>query len=62
MIAKHATPMFKTMPFQDGSGWRVEVQWPGGGSQHVDDFGSEQEAGDWISGRSAGWLRKHPAP
>lgn len=62
MITKPGRPIFKPMPFKDGSGWRVEVQWPSGGTQHVDDFGSEHEAGDWISHRSADWLRKHPAP
>ena len=55
--------MFKPTPFKDGSGgWRVEVLWPNGATQHVDDFNTDYEACDWISNRSAKWLLKNPAP
>ena len=62
MTTKPTRPMFKPLPFKDGSGWRVEVQWPNGSTQHVDDFNSDYEACDWISNGSAAWLLKHSAP
>ena|SRR5882724_8350480 len=62
MTTKPTRPMFKQMPFKDGSGWRVEVQWPSGSTQHVDDFQTDDEARDWISNRSTAWLLKHPPP
>jgi hypothetical protein len=62
MTRKQNRPMFKPMPFEEGRGWRVEVQWPDGATQHVDDFRSDYEACDWISNRSAAWLLKNPGP
>jgi hypothetical protein len=54
--------MFKPVPVKDGRGWRVEVQWPDGTTQHVDDFQRDYDACDFISHRSLAWLLKHPAP
>jgi hypothetical protein len=39
---------------------QVDVEWPDGVSQHVDDFGSEAEAGDWIARKSEKWIEKQP--
>jgi hypothetical protein len=52
--------MFRPTPFNDDGGWRVEVHWPDGTTQHVDDFRSDYQACDFIFNRSAAWLLKHP--
>ena len=59
-MAKVAKPTFKPFPYKVGDHWRVEVEWPDGVTQHVDDFGSESEALEWISRKSDDWARKHP--
>jgi hypothetical protein len=59
MNSKLPGPTFKPRAFKDGSGWHVEVEWPDGTTQHVDDFGSEAEAGDWIARKSEQWIEKH---
>jgi hypothetical protein len=46
--------------YKDGSGWYVEAEWLDGFTQHVDDFGSDSEAQDWVAHESAAWLQKHP--
>ena len=53
-------PTFKPKPFKDGSGWYVEAEWSDGVTDHVDDFGSDSDAQDWIIHKSTGWLQKHP--
>jgi hypothetical protein len=53
-------PTFKAKPFKDGSGWYVKAEWPDGITQHVDDFGSDSEAQEWVIHKSAGWLQKRP--
>ncbi len=55
-------PNFKPKSYKDGSGWYVEAEWPDGTTQHVDDFGSDSEAQDWVIHKSAKWLQKHPQP
>ena len=62
MTTNPTRPMFKPVPVKDGRGWRVEVQWPDGTTQHVDDFQRDYDACDFISHRSLAWLLKHPAP
>jgi hypothetical protein len=62
MATEPTRPMFKPLPFKDGSGWRVEVRWPDGTTQHVDDFQRDYDACDFISHRSLAWLLKHPGP
>ena len=59
-MAKVAKPTFKPMPYKVGHYWRVEVEWADGVTQHVDDFGSESEALEWIARKSDDWARKHP--
>jgi hypothetical protein len=59
-MAKDPKPTFKPLPYKVGTYWRVEVEWPDGFTQHVDDFGSEPEAREWISRKSDDWARKHP--
>jgi hypothetical protein len=60
MAEKHSRPTFKPKPFLDGSGWHVDAEWPDGVTQHVDDFGSDSEAREWIAKKSDAWLQKHP--
>jgi len=60
MVEKHFRPTFKPKPFLDGSGWHVDAEWPDGVTQHVDDFGSDSEAREWIAKKSDAWLQKHP--
>ena len=60
MAEKHSRPTFKPKPFLDGSGWHVDAEWPDGVTQHVDDFGSDSEAREWIAKKSEAWLQKHP--
>jgi hypothetical protein len=62
MINKQTRPMFKPMPLPQGGGWRVEVHWPNGTTQHVDAFHSDYQACDFIFNRSAAWLLKHSQP
>jgi len=52
-------PTFKAKSFKDGSGWYVEAEWSDGLIQHVDDFGSDTEAKEWVIHKSAGWLKTH---
>jgi hypothetical protein len=59
-MAKDSKPTFTPFPYKVGYQWRVELQWPDGVTQHVDDFGSESEASEWITHKSDGWLKKHP--
>jgi hypothetical protein len=59
-ISKDPKPKFKPLPYKVGHYWRVEVEWPDGVTQHVDDFGSESEALEWIARKSDDWARKHP--
>jgi hypothetical protein len=59
-MAKDPKPTFKPLPYKVGTYWRVEVEWPDGVTQHVDDFGSESEALEWISRKSDDWARRHP--
>jgi len=60
MVGFQSQPTFTPKSFKDGSGWYVEAVWPDGFIQHVDDFGSDTEAQDWVIHKSAGWLKKHP--
>ena len=41
-----------------GKKWCVELAWPAGGSEHVQDFDTESEAVAWIANKSDAWLRK----
>jgi hypothetical protein len=59
MTKTNSRPTFKPKPFMDGSGWHVDAEWPDGLIQHVDDFGSDSEAREWIAKKSQAWLQKH---
>jgi hypothetical protein len=38
MNSKLRGPTFKSKAYKDGSGWHVDVEWPDGVNQHVDDW------------------------
>jgi hypothetical protein len=52
--------MFKPVRSPDRGRWSVEVHWPDGTAEHIDEFKSDYEACDWISNRSAKWVRDNP--
>lgn len=58
MVDLRSQPTFKRKEFKDGRGWYVEAEWPDGLLQHVDDFGSDTEAKEWVTHKSAEWLKK----
>jgi hypothetical protein len=45
--------------FTQRGGYLVEVEWPDGFTQHVEDFGSESEALEWIDQKSDDWASKN---
>jgi hypothetical protein len=57
---QNCRPAFRSKPFMDGSGWYVVAEWPDGVTQHVDDFGSDSEAREWIAKKSEAWLQRQP--
>ncbi len=50
--------IFTSKPLTSGKKWSVELAWPSGLAEHVQDFDSEPEADDWILRMSEHWLRK----
>lgn len=59
-MADDPKPTFKLRAYRDGSGYLVEAEWPDGAIQLVDDFGSEAQALEWITGKSDDWIRNRP--
>jgi hypothetical protein len=59
MAKDYSKPTFTQRLYGDGSGYLVEVEWPDGFTQHVEDFGSESEALEWIDQKSDDWASKH---
>jgi hypothetical protein len=45
------------MSWPAGEGWRVFIQWVSGWMQYVSGFASRQDAENWITNESGGWLR-----
>jgi hypothetical protein len=41
----------------DGERWAVEVEWPDGSIEQVDEFQRRTDATDWISNQSKTWLQ-----
>ena len=42
----------------EGQGWRVEVEWPNGTIEQVDEFKLFSEATDWICNQSETWWQR----
>jgi len=49
-------PEMRPRELKDGSGWYVLVQWGDRPSEQVGGFPSQDEAQQWITQNSAGWL------
>jgi hypothetical protein len=41
----------------DGQRWTVEVEWPDGTIEQVNEFQQHSDATDWISDQSQAWLQ-----
>jgi hypothetical protein len=56
-------PMITTKPIfyavlGEGQRWRVEVEWPDGTIEQVDEFKLFSEATDWICSQSETWWQR----
>lgn len=50
-------PTMTPRALKDGSAWYIDLTWPDGRTEQIDGFLSESEIGDWISRKSAAWLK-----
>jgi hypothetical protein len=60
MTAAHA-PAFEVHQLKSTPRWYVRVLWQHGQEQHVTGFVSADDAQNWISRKSEGWLRNRTA-
>ena len=49
---------FTSRPLKSSKKWWLDLVWPDGRAEHVQDFESEAEAKAWIENKSQFWLRK----
>jgi hypothetical protein len=54
-------PTFEVRQLKSAPGWYVRVSWRYGQVEHISGFASVNDAENWISKKSEGWLRNRTA-